>query len=161
MYQTVKHSLKSFFAEKAPRFLECVHTHKTIIKYFLSGVTAVLANLFVLYVLTDIFGVWYVVSGIAAFFVSISVGFSLQKFWTFRATGVRHIKRQMAMYMAVGAMNLALGPVMLYTIVETFGLWYVVAQVVVMALLAVGSYFINRFITFKQEVSYERTDVIN
>lgn len=151
MYQKIKHYLKNFLQEKAPRLLVLIHKYKIVIKYGISGGTAVAANLAVIYIFTEIFSLWYVASSIFAFLVAIVIGFFMHKYWTFRDNSMHRIKRQMALYLAVGLLNLVLGPALLFTLVEMFGIWYLFGQVLVMAILAVGSYFVNRFITFKKE----------
>ncbi len=159
MYQALKQRFEGGLIQRAPWLGAFFHRHKTIIKYAIAGGIAVAANLVVLYVFTDLLGVWYVASSGIAFCVSLAAGFSLQKFWTFRDPSMRRIKRQMAMYLGVGILNLILGPALLYVLVETFALWYLAAQLVVMVLLAGESYLINRFITFKKETPYEGADV--
>ena len=64
----------------------------------------------------------------------------------------------MAWYAIVGILNLVLDPLLLYALVETFDIWYVLAQLLIMSGLAIESYLINRFITFKKDASYESVD---
>lgn len=161
MYQEVNRYCANALARRAPGLARLIVRHKIAVKYLFAGGAAVAVNLSVLYVFTDLFGVWYVGSSVIAFCVSLATGFSLQKFWTFRDGSMRHIKRQMVMYTAVGVLNVILGPTLLYLVVETFGIWYLTAQFLVMAALAVESYFLNRFITFKKDAAYEGVDALN
>ncbi len=157
-YNFLKQTIGNYLEIRLPRIFRLLIKYKTLVKYFFSGGAAVAVNLAFLYCLTEVFDIWYVTSSIIAFFASLLTGFFLQKFWTFRDNNVRRIKRQMIMYSAVGALNLALGPVLLYALVEMFNIWYMLAQLLVMAGLAIESYLINRFITFKKDVSYESVD---
>ncbi|MDZ4221471.1 MAG: GtrA family protein [Patescibacteria group bacterium] len=159
-YDSAKQLIVGMFAALRPAALRFLRRHKTIVKYGISGGTAVAVNLAVLYVCTDVLGIWYVVSAAVAFSVSLVTGFYLQKFWTFRDTGTHRIKRQMALYTSVGLLNLALGPLLLFLLVEALAIWYLAGQVMVMAVLALESYFINRFVTFKQ-VPHEGIDAFN
>lgn len=161
MYHDIEQYLAAQLARRAPGLARLVVRHKIVIKYLFAGGTAVVVNLFVLYVFTDLFGVWYVASSVIAFFVSLLTGFALQKFWTFRDPSMRRIKRQMALYTAVGVLNVVLGPTLLYLVVETFAVWYLAAQLAVLAVLALESYLLNRFITFKKDAPYEGVDVLH
>ncbi len=161
MYQAIKHYFIVALARHAPWLLQLIVRYKLVIKYLFSGGAAVAVNLAALYIFTDVFEVWYVASSVIAFCISLSVGFLLQKFWTFHDNDMRRIKRQMALYTAVGVLNVILGPTLLYLVVETFALWYMLAQFLVMAVLAVESYLLNRFITFRKHTEYEGIDALN
>lgn len=136
-----------------------IYRRRLIIKYGLAGGTAVAVNLAALYFFTEVFGVWYVASAAVAFLFSLLTGFLLQKFWTFRDRDLSRLKKQMAIYAAVGLVNLILDPVLLYLLVEAFALWYILAQILVLGGLAIESYLLNRFITFRKDRSYEGFDV--
>ena len=161
MYQATKQYFIIALTRYVPWLLRLIVRYKIVIKYLFSGGAAVAVNLFALYVFTDLFGIWYVASSVVAFCVSLSIGFFLQKFWTFRDGDMRSIKRQMVMYTAVGVLNVILGPTLLYLVVETFGIWYMLAQFLVMVARAVESYFLNRFITFRKDAEYEGVDALH
>jgi putative flippase GtrA len=118
-------------------------------RYLLAGSTAVAVNLVVLHVLTEWLHLYYVVSSATAFVASISLGFVLQKYWTFRDRSTELLRRQASLFFAVGLMNLLLGPALLYVAVEYVGLWYMAAQAMVLMLLAAESFLINRYVTFR------------
>ncbi len=161
MYQAIRQYFVAKLTRYAPWLVRLLARHKVLVKYFFSGGTAVAVNLFALYVFTDLLRVWYVASSVVAFCISLSIGFLLQKFWTFHDNNMRSIKRQMVMYIAVGVLNVILGPTLLYAVVETFGIWYMFAQFLVMVALASESYLLNRFITFRKDTSYERVDALH
>lgn len=51
-------------------------------RYLISGGTAAAVYLALVYVLTDLAGVWYLASTTIGFVVAFLVSFSLQKLWT-------------------------------------------------------------------------------
>ncbi|MBI2050364.1 MAG: GtrA family protein [Parcubacteria group bacterium] len=161
MYQPVKQYLKQTLAQHAPWLLELIHTNKTGIKYIISGGTSAVVNLVSLYVLTDLFGIWYVASSVVAFLVSHIAGFLLQKFWTFREYGWRRIKTQSAIYTMMGSAEFFLTPILIYALVDKFHIWYLLASVIIMGGVAAASYAVNKFITFKKEIPHEGADALN
>ncbi len=54
---------------------------KQFFRFIISGGTAAFFGLLTLYLLTNIFHVWYLVSSTTAFLVGFVLAFSLQKFW--------------------------------------------------------------------------------
>lgn len=152
MYQTSKNVMIKLLNQYAPRLLRAIVRHKQFVKYAISGGMSAVVQLSMLYVFTDLLHIWYVASSAISFIVAITVSFVLQKFWTFRETNMKHIRKQISIYIVVGTINFFLNPVLLYFFVETFALWYVYAQILVMGLLAIESYTINKTITFRKVV---------
>ncbi|MDD5032416.1 MAG: glycosyltransferase [Patescibacteria group bacterium] len=142
---------KNFFSSACPNIYRWIEKYKLIIKYVISGGTAALVDLVCLYVFTDIFGVWYLISACLAFVIAFFVSFSLQKFWTFRDNGREKIYRQMSLYFIVGTINLFLNAIGMYFLVERFNIMYLLAQVMMGALLGLGSFLIYRFMIFKKK----------
>ena len=158
-YNILKQTIGGYLKINLPRFFWLLNRHKTGVKYVFSGSMSALVNLFVLFVLTDIFGVWYLISSIVAFVISHAAGFLMQKFWTFRERGWKRIEKQTAIYVAMGTAEFILTPVLIYTLVEKFHVWYLPASVIVMGSLAIINYSINKFITFKKDTSHESVNV--
>lgn len=158
-YKSLRQGADSYLETKLPSAWPLVCRHKTGIKYVFSGGMAAVVDLVVLYVLTDILGVWYLISAIVAFVFALATSFFLQKFWTFRDNSLRRIKKQLIIYFFLGLANFILNPVLLYVVVEKFHVWYLAAAVIVMGTLAICNYLINKFITFKKEDTHESVDV--
>jgi len=150
VYQKTKNYVKPILQARAPRILALIIKYKTIIKYIISGGTAAVIQLSLLYILTDIVGLWYIISSSIAFVAALLTSFFLQKFWTFRDDGMNRIKKQFAIYFFIGIVNFMLNPTLLYIAVDLLRIWYLFGQITVSLLLAIGSYIINKFITFKK-----------
>ena len=66
------------FAERFSLFV------KQTFKYYLVGSSGVGIGLVLLYLLTDIVGIWYVISQSIAIGIAMTSNFTLHKFWTYR-----------------------------------------------------------------------------
>ena len=124
--------------------------HTRIFRFLLSGGTAFGTDIILLYLFTDIFGVWYLASAVAAFILAFGVSFTLQKFWTFKDNSRDGIHMQMGVYFFVAVINLALNTLLVYVFVERADLHYLFAQAVASALIAVESFFIYQHFIFKK-----------
>ena len=134
----------------APKIYQIVYKRKNIIKYIFSGGMATATNLTVLYLLTEYAHVYYLVSSVIAFTSSIVVSFSMQKFWTFNDSSVENIHAQFTFYILVVLANLAMNTFLVHTLVERLHLWYLFAQFIAGAFVAVASFFIYRNFVFKK-----------
>lgn len=112
----------------------------------LEGLLGVLLYYLILYILTDLFSVWYMASAVIASIVNWSSNFVLQKFWTFRDQDTNRIHRQAGAYAVMAAGLFVTNLLLLYVAVEYLGLWYLGAQVIVTVILTVASYLITSHI---------------
>lgn len=130
-----------------------IYTYKVYIKYVIAGGTAASIDLGLLFIFTDLFGIWYITSAALAFMLAFFVSFSLQKFWTFRDSSTDGIYQQMSMYFVIAVVNLLLNTGLMYVLVDYFHIWYMFSQVFVGGLVACWSFLIYKFYIFKNNVS--------
>lgn len=121
--------------------------HK-VVRYILSGGAAALTNLSSFFILVHLLSVHYLIASVLAFSAGIVASFTLHKFWTFNDQEVRRIHFQLASYLGVTFGNLALNTLLVYLFVTWLGFWYLLAQILAGALIAVSSYFIYRGFVF-------------
>ncbi|MCX6719201.1 MAG: GtrA family protein [Candidatus Taylorbacteria bacterium] len=129
------------------------HPKKTkIVRYIISGGTAAAVDLVLLYILTDLIGIWYITSSILAYLVAFMVSFTLQKFWTFRDHSRNNIHSQAVIYFIVTSLNLGLNTLGIFAFVHYLSFHYLIAQIVVSVIIAMESYYVYHFIF--NETSY-------
>ena len=100
------------------------------------------------FIFTEYIGLHYLVSAGISFILACGVGFSLQKFWTFQDRSVESIHTQAAGYFVISTINFFLNIALLYFLVEWTHIWYILAQVIVSALIAVSSFILYRHVIF-------------
>lgn len=121
-----------------------------LIRYVTSGGTAALSNMAALFLLVHFGHVYYLYASVLAFLISVGVSFTMQKFWTFRDTYVHDIHTQFARYVLVIVANLILNTLLMYTLVEKAGVWYLSAQFFTVIVIAFVSYFAYRHFVFRE-----------
>jgi len=121
-----------------------------IFKFLISGGVVAVTELALLYLFTDIVGIWYLFSLVLAFTISFFVSFTLQKFWTFEDKEKGTLRLQLSVYLFVALADLAINAILLYVLVEFFGIWYLWAQVPVYGVIALLNFLIYKFIIFKK-----------
>lgn len=141
---------------KLPGLYGMLDKRKTIVKYLISGGTAAATDLVLLYILTDILGIYYLLSASLAFIVAFFVSFFLQKFWTFRDNRRDKMYQQMTIYFIVGLTNLGINTGGMYLLVSKMIIPYLLAQIIMGLIIAIGSFLIYRFIIFnKKEINLD------
>lgn len=140
------------------RGLSLIFRMKTFLKHFfdryrsarflVAGGTAAAVHLGVLFILTDIFRLWYMFSTTVGFLAAFFVSFLLQKFWTFQDAGRERLRAQLALYFILAVCNLFLNALLMYFFVDVRGVWYLLAQVAVSGGIALESFFLYRTFIF-------------
>ena len=124
-----------------------------LMRYIMSGGTAAIVTIGLLFVFTHYVGMWYIIAAIIANIFGLVVSFTLQKFWTFRDHSRDILKAQATTYFIIFLFNLVTNSVILYCLVEFFNLHYLLAQVVSGGMLACLSYFLYRHFVFSAQSS--------
>lgn len=122
----------------------------TLVRFLISGGTAALTLFVLLYLFTEVIGIWYLFSSMLAFVGAFSVSFTLHKFWTFRDSALHRAPKQAILHLMVGLGNLVCNVTFLYVFVEYAHIHYLLAQFVSAGLLAVVSFFIYKHGIFHQ-----------
>lgn len=137
-----------FLVNLAARIL---HLSPRVVRFLISGGTAQVVELAFLYLLTDIVGWWYEFSFCVAFLITFCVSFTMQKFWTFEDAETSDIHEQASVYFIVAVVNFVINTIALYILVEYAHLWYLLAQLIISGLIAIGSFLIYKFYIFNQD----------
>jgi putative flippase GtrA len=110
--------------------------------YAVMGGTCALLNLLVLWVLTSVLGVHYLVSTMISFFTLTPVGFWLQKLVTFRTPRAAAPVEWPRYFVTMGS-SFAANVGLMYLLVSLLGLWYLAASVVVTLVLLAANFLVN------------------
>lgn len=149
MYERIKNKIINYLRSQTPLFLKIIDKNKLGLKYAISGGLAAILNISLLYALTDFFGLWYVVSSVTVYVISTILNFALLKFWAFRDPNLKNIHRQLVIFGALATVNFFISPSLLVFFVEVMGLWYLTGQLLVLAMLALTNFIINKKIIFR------------
>ncbi len=118
------------------------------LRYFISGGTAGVTDIALLYIIHEILGVYYLTSAAFAFIVAFFVSFLLHKYWTFKSHD-EQMHRQMSMYLLASLFGLLLNTVLMYIFVDYIHINVILSQIVVGLMVACVSFFVSRNLVFK------------
>ena len=149
IFRRIYNGLKNYCGQRWPKAFGFVTRYRMFIKYVISGGSAALTDIILLYFFTEIVDIWYLASSVLAFIAALVVSFMLQKFWTFRDASLDKVHSQFVLTTIVALANLGLNTLFMYILVDRVGLWYILAQLITGATLALGSFTAYRKIIFK------------
>lgn len=101
-----------------------------LIKFAFVGFIGTIVNLTILYTLTEFFYVYYIISEIIAFFISVINNYILNKIWTFKENIEERLIGKYLKYTIICLISLVVNISILFILVEFFAIWYIFAEVI-------------------------------
>ncbi len=137
---------------------ELLYKHVAL-RYLMSGGTAGVTDLAVLYLFHNIFSVYYLLSAIIAFILAFCVSFTLHKFWTFKSHE-QETHKQIVMYLGTSLLGLTLNTLLMYLFVDYLHVRVILSQIIVGLFVACCTFFVSRNIVFKyNKTKYENSRI--
>lgn len=130
--------------------IELVRRYQMIVRYVIAGGSGAVVGLAISYVATDIFGLWYLASVVLSFTLAFIISFLMQKFWAFRDKRTDGMHGQLLLYLVVLVINMLINTSFIYFLVEHGNQHYLIAQIISGAVIALWSFFLYRYLIFKE-----------
>ncbi len=137
------------FMQTLSKMLKRTNLTSTFFRYNIVAITASGVDLMLLILLTEIAGLWYLISAIIASVSGGIVAFILERHWTFKKKDNEIIK-QVYKYILIWLFSIFLNIRLLYLFVDSFGVQYIISKVIVAVLVGIGFNFItHKYYIFK------------
>ena len=110
------------------RISPLITRYQRLIKFGLVGASGTVLGLGVLYVFTDIVGLYYLVSSLIAFACSVSNNYAWNSLWTFRdkkASPAGYVR-----YVGANLIGLTVNITVLWIITSVVGVWYMYSAII-------------------------------
>jgi glycosyltransferase involved in cell wall biosynthesis len=130
-----------------------------IMRYCVAGFAATFTDLVLLYLFTSKLHFHYLISASFAFLIAFFVSFLLQKLYAFREHEEHIIGRQIVWYFLLAVINLGVNDLIMWLLVSGIHLWYMLAQVITVMVIATENFFFYRYLIFPQGKALSDTHV--
>lgn len=118
------------------------------LRFAITGSISSISGLLTIFILVDGFGFWPVWGSVWANVVSGWIGFWLHKHWTF-SNKSEAWHWQAVFYLGLVLFNLAASAGLMYVLNEMLGIWYLLAQVLIIFGMMTFNFFFNKVVIFK------------
>ncbi len=119
-------------------------------RYLVVGSLGAGAHLSTLSILVERFGVTPIAASIGGFLVALLLSYWLNVCWSFNQVTQQH-RQAIVRYTAVSVMGLCLNTLIMFSLVNWFGLWYFLAQVIAAIVVPLHNFLLNFYWTFKSK----------
>lgn len=120
---------------------------RKVFRYATVGALGTAIHLAVTVGFVELGGAEPVSASAAGFIAALIVSYFVNHRWTFEST--RRHRTAFVRYTAVSALGLAVNSIIMYLAVHVFGLWYVIGQMLVVAVVPPLNFVLNRSWSFR------------
>ena len=117
-------------------------------KFAIAGLIFAIFNIAVLYLFTDIFGVYYIFSSIIAFFLGSTGNFLLNKKWTFKERMRHDLFKKYIKAMSVNIAAVIITISLLFILTEFLNVYYLISQIIAMTVAFFANFIGNKKVVF-------------
>lgn len=141
--------------EKFPYFNNYIRNNlltPRILKFSVVGVSGVLVNMGMLYILTEYFDILYFISSFLAIELSIISNFILNDIWTWGDRRKKKFLHRIIQYhISVGLTAIFANWLILLLLTEVFGVYYLISNLVGISVGMFSNYILNDVWTFRKK----------
>ena len=123
---------------------------KRILKFSTVGFSGLLVNMGLLYILSDYFHIYYIISSIIAIETSIITNFFLNDLWTWSDRAKKSFLQRLIQYhISVGLTAILVNWLLLIFFTEVLGVYYLISNMLGIAAGTLLNFIVNDIWTFK------------
>ena len=116
-------------------------------RYIFVGGTAFVVDFFFLWFFSDICGIYYLISAVLSFIISVLVNYIMSTKWVFNQDNIDNKVLEFNLFILISTIGLGFTEVLLYLFTDIFGIYYLISKII-SAIIVLFWNFIARRIMF-------------
>lgn len=121
-------------------------------RYLFVGGFAFLVDFFLLYFFSEFCGIYYLISAILSFIISLIVNYVLSTFWVFNKNQIDNKVAEFGVFALIGVVGLGFTEIFLYLFTDVFGLYYMLSKIITTAIVMFWNFLARRFMFYGKEI---------
>ena len=127
-------------------------TERTIIqlfRYVFVGGAAFIVDFGTLFILTDFFGIYYLISAAIAFILGLIVNYILSISWVFNNRKLDNSTLEFGVFTLIGIVGLGLNEVFIWFFTAEVGFYYLISKIISAVIVLFWNFFARKYVLFK------------
>ena len=127
------------------------NTDKTriqLFRYILVGGAAFLVDFISLFILTQYFGIFYLISAALAFILGLAVNYLLSVRWVFNNRKLEKRSFEFGIFAIIGIVGLALNEFFIWFFTQDIQIFYLYSKILAAVIILFWNFFARKFILF-------------
>lgn len=123
------------------------------IRFFAAGGLAFIVDFLLLYALTDLLGINYLLSNILSFCVALLISYLLAIKWVFRYRKLSNVSLEFTMFALIGLTCLSSNEFAIWVLVELVKVHYLIAKILATGFTFMFSFLLKKVLLFRKGAS--------
>ncbi len=119
-----------------------------IFRYGIAGAAAFITDVSCLFVLTDYFGLNYLISAIVGFMTGMCVSYVFNAFWVFNSRTLKSRRAEISVFFLMGMVGLVLNELSIWLLTEYAGFYYMLSKMASTIVVYCWNFFSRKYILF-------------
>lgn len=101
-----------------------------LFRYIFVGGTAFVVDFFFLYFFSDICGIYYLISAVLSFIISVLVNYIMSTKWVFNQDNIENKVLEFNLFILISTIGLGFTEILLYFFTDIVGLYYLISKII-------------------------------
>jgi putative flippase GtrA len=101
-----------------------------LFRYIFVGGTAFVVDFFFLYLFSDICGIYYLISAVMSFIISVLVNYVMSTKWVFNQNNIENKVFEFNLFIIISTIGLVFTEILLYFFTDIVGLYYLISKII-------------------------------
>jgi putative flippase GtrA len=127
-------------------------TNKTriqLLRYLFVGGAAFIVDFLSLYILTDFFGIYYLISAAIAFSLGLLVNYFLSVSWVFNKRKLKNKNFEFGIFAIIGIVGLGLNEVIIWFFTQELLIYYLLSKIFAAVIILFWNFFARKYVLFR------------
>ena len=120
-----------------------------LFRYLFVGGAAFIVDIGSLYIFTDFFGIYYLISAAIAFSLGLIMNYILSISWVFNNRTFNSRILEFGVFTFIGIIGLVLNELFIWVFTAKLGLYYLISKIIVDIIILCWNFFARKFILFR------------
>jgi putative flippase GtrA len=121
-----------------------------LFRYTFVGGIAFIFDFSTLYLLTEFFQVYYLISAAIAFLLGLTINYVLSIFWVFKTRVIKSKWLEFGIFALIGIIGLGLNELIIWTFTEYVGFHYMASKIVSTVIIYLWNFFTRKYILYNK-----------
>ncbi len=118
-------------------------------RYLFVGGAAFIVDFLSLFILTDFFGIYYLISAAIAFILGLVANYFLSISWVFNKRKLNKQHIEFGVFALIGIVGLGLNEVFIWFFTQDLQLYYLISKIFAAVIILFWNFFARKFVLFR------------
>ncbi len=128
---------------------EADSTHVQLFRYMFVGGAAFIVDFGSLFILTQYFGIYYLVSAAIAFVLGLAANYALSISWVFNRRTLENRTLEFGVFTFIGIIGLGLNELFIWFFTSEIGFYYLISKIISAIIILFWNFFARKFTLFR------------